>query len=202
MSYATRYEERSQNAHRFSMWLAIVSSCMVFAGFTSAFLVRRGAGGNWAGFDIATVFSLSTFIIIFSSAMMIVAHIANKKGNLSMTTLGLGITLLCGLLFCIFQYNGWVKLVNQGFYPSGNPNPAPQFLFVIVIVHALHVLSGLVFMAIAFGRSLKLLKQKDILEQYNSDKILLIRTDLLGMYWHFMGILWLYLFGFLYFFLK
>ena len=85
-----------------------------------------------------------------------------------------------------------------------NPNPAPQFLFIIVLMHALHVLTGLLFLTVAFIRSiiaLRNLKSDEVLEKIElSEKgVLSIRTDLLSLYWHFMGILWLYLFGFLYF---
>jgi cytochrome c oxidase subunit 3 len=181
------------------MWLFIVSSCMIFAGFTSAFLVRKGAGGAWTGFDISAAFSLPTFIILFSSVTMAAAHIANKKGNITFSAFALFLTFVCGILFCFFQFNGWMLLINQGFYPSGNPNPAPQFLFVIVVFHALHVLSGMIFLLIACVRSLVLLRKKP--EISGSANVLAVRTDLLSMYWHFMGALWLYLFGFLYFFL-
>ncbi|HMU99284.1 MAG TPA: cytochrome c oxidase subunit 3 [Chitinophagales bacterium] len=201
MDYSLKYQERNQGAHKFIMWLAIASSCMIFAGFTSAFLVRKGAGGAWTGFDISSVFSISTFIILFSSATMLVAHIANKKGNLGFASFALFLTFACGLLFCYFQYTGWVYLTNQGFYPAGNPNPSPQFLFVIVIIHAIHVLSGMLFLLIASVKSFMLLKSDKQLVVNPNSNVLQVRTDLLSMYWHFMGILWLYLFGFLYFFL-
>lgn len=204
MDTTVKYQTQNQGAHKFTMWLFIVSSCMVFAGFTSAFLVRKGAGGAWTGFALPNDFNISTFIILFSSACLVVAHLSNKKGQKLLTTFTLLLTIICGLLFCYFQYSGWMLLSSQGFYPSGNPNPAPQFLFVIVIVHVAHVISGLLFMFIAFFKSLWLLKKTNSnnliiqLEQKNNT-ILNIRTDLLSLYWHFMGLLWLYLFIFMYF---
>ncbi|QQR98529.1 MAG: heme-copper oxidase subunit III [Sphingobacteriales bacterium] len=204
MSLTLKYQEKNQGAHKFTMWLFIVSSCMVFAGFTSAFLVRKGAGGAWTGFSLPNEFNISTFIILFSSICLLVADISNKKGNKILMSFTLLLTIICGVLFCYFQYNGWMILSNQGFYPAGNPNPAPQFLFVIVLMHALHVLTGLVFLTVAFVRSLialRKIKSDEVLEKIElSEKgVLSIRTDLLSLFWHFMGILWLYLFGFLYF---
>lgn len=201
MELATlKYKERSQGAHKFTMWLFVASISMIFAGLTSAMLVRRSAGGAWTGADVGHVFALSTVFIIFSSVTMWVAHEANKKGNLKFTAFALFLTLVCGFLFCFFQFNGWMKLIGQGFYPSGNPNPAPQYLFVIVLVHVLHVVSGVVFLFLSSLKSLSLLNKKQL--TITTDfKYMAVRTDLLSIYWHFIGILWLYLFGFLYFFM-
>lgn len=204
MDLSVKYKQQNQGAHKFTMWLLIVSSSMVFAGFTSAFLVRKGAGGAWTGFALPNNFNISTFIILFSSACLVVAHMANKKNQKLLTSFALLITFICGLLFCIYQYKGWSLLSVQGFYPSGNPNPAPQYFFVIVLMHALHVLSGLLFMLIAFVRSLfqlRVVESKIVIYQLEQAEngILNIRTDLLSLYWHFMGVLWLYLFLFMYF---
>jgi cytochrome c oxidase subunit 3 len=204
MGTSIKYQQQNQGAHKFTMWLFIVSSCMVFAGFTSAFLVRKGAGGAWTGFALPSAFNISTFIILFSSVCLMVAHLSNKKGHKLLTSFCLLLTIVCGILFCLFQFNGWNLLSAQGFYPAGNPNPAPQFLFVIVLMHALHVLSGLIFLSIAFIRSLfalRRLKSNNVIQNLESEekRVLNIRTDLLSLYWHFMGFLWLYLFVFLYF---
>jgi cytochrome c oxidase subunit 3 len=204
MGTSIKYQQQNQGAHKFTMWLFIVSSCMVFAGFTSAFLVRKGAGGAWTGFALPSAFNISTFIILFSSVCLMVAHLSNKK---NINYLHHWLPIINYRLwnpFLFFQFNGWNLLSAQGFYPAGNPNPAPQFLFVIVLMHALHVLSGLIFLSIAFIRSLfalRRLKSNNVIQNLESSEkgVLNIRTDLLSLYWHFMGFLWLYLFVFLYF---
>lgn len=119
-----------------------------------------------------------------------------------MTAVGLFTTLVLGILFCVFQVIGWTQLTNQGIYLSYNPNPAGPFFYVITAFHALHVVCGLVFMLVATARSFFKLRQPTgteiITELENSEKgTFAIRTDLLSMYWHFMGLLWLYLFIFL-----
>jgi cytochrome c oxidase subunit 3 len=206
MNLTATYNEKAkfgnQGAQRFTMWLAIVSIMMTFGGFTSAFIVRKGAGGAWSAFTMPSIFNVSTLMILLSSATLIVSHISNKKGNKIMTAVGLFTTLVLGILFCVFQVVGWTQLTNQGIYLSYNPNPAGPFFYVITAFHALHVVCGLVFMLVATARSFFKLRQPTgteiITELENSEKgTFAIRTDLLSMYWHFMGLLWLYLFIFL-----
>ena len=187
------------------MWLFIVTTSMIFAGFTSAFLVRKGAGGAWTAFDIPAIFNISTLLILLSSVFLQVSHVANKKGNKSLTAIGLFFTLILGLLFCYFQIRGWEKLNEIGVYLSFNPNPAGPYFLVITFIHALHVAVGVIFLTVAFVHSVILLRRTDSKEILNdiesSNKgILKIRTDLLTMFWHFMGILWVYLYIFLTYF--
>ncbi|HNM32304.1 MAG TPA: hypothetical protein PKM51_06115 [Chitinophagales bacterium] len=199
---ALKYKVNTQGAQRFTMYLFIITTSMIFAGFTSAFLVRKGVGGAWSSFHIPSVFNISTFLIILSSVFLQSAHIANKKHHKLMTTAGLFLTLVLGLLFCIFQFMGWSELNNEGVYLSFNPNPAGPYFLVITFVHALHVIGALVFLAIAFVQSLNQLKGADsatVLEDLETtdNGILSIRTDLLTLFWHFMGALWIYLYIFL-----
>ncbi len=207
MDVNVKYKVNNQGAHRFTMWLFIVTICMVFAGFTSAFLVRKGAGGAWTPFDIPGIFKVSTLLILLSSVFLQVAHIANKKRHKLMTSIGLFFTLILGILFCYFQIQGWEQLTDMGIYLSFNPNPAGPFFFVITFIHALHVASGILFLAIAFIHSIIVLrksnKMETHLEEDNIQKgMLTIRTDLLLLFWHFLGFLWVYLYFFLNFNLK
>jgi cytochrome c oxidase subunit III len=202
MAATAKYTVNNQGAHRFTMWLFIVTTSMVFAGFTSAFLVRKGAGGAWTSFSIPDVFQLSTLLILLSSVFLQVAHVANKKQHRLLTSVSLFLTFSLGLLFCFFQVQGWKELTDIGVYLSYNPNPAGPFFYVITFIHALHVGVGILFLASAFIYSLILLrrpKSNEVLTNIErSEKgMLKIRTDLLTLFWHFMGILWVYLYLFL-----
>ena len=139
MAVAAKYKNNNQGAQRFTMWLFLVTIAMIFAGFTSAFLVRKGAGGAWTHFDIPGIFKVSTFLILLSSVFLQVAHVANKKQHREMTSVGLFFTFVLGLLFCYFQFQGWKQLTDMGIYLSFNPNPAGPFFYVITFIHALHV---------------------------------------------------------------
>ncbi|MBK6275279.1 MAG: hypothetical protein IPF58_11580 [Saprospirales bacterium] len=82
MSLSVTYNKTkfgNQGAQRFTMWMAIVSIMMTFGGFTSAFIVRKGAGGAWSSFTMPSIFNVSTLMILLSSMSLIVAHISNKK---------------------------------------------------------------------------------------------------------------------------
>lgn len=192
-----RPEANNHKAQRFTAWLGVLSIMMAFLGLTSAYLVRKFAG-NWYNFDMPASFQTSTILILVSSLTLFVAHKSNLKENKLALKLGLFFTMLLGVAFCINQYNGWQELTYEGIYLEGNPSGS--FFYVITGMHAVHLVGGLFFMLIAFLRSIIVFRKK-----YNStytdeyrDK-LVIRTDLLSIYWHFMGFLWVYLFVFLYF---
>lgn len=208
MSESTvKYKANNQGAHRFTMYLFIVTTSMIFAGFTSAFLVRKGVGGAWTSFGLPAIFKVSTLMIVLSSVFLQAAHIANKKHHKLMTTVGLFFTLVLGILFCYFQVQGWKELNDAGVYLSFNPNPAGPFFLVITFMHALHVTGAIIFLFIAFVRSLIQLRRStsaSIIDEIETNEkgILTIRTDLLTLFWHFMGILWIYLFFFLTYNLK
>ena len=185
-------------AQRFTMRLLIVSVSMTFAAFTSYFIVRK-AGGNWMSFDLPPIFWMSTLVIIFSSLSVQMAHMANRKNNAPTLKLGLGLTFLLGVSFCIFQWMGWQVLLQQGVFLSGG-NDSGSIFYVITGAHALHVIVGLAFVLFAVLRSFWLFNKKKYANTFlneENDK-LHIRTDLITVYWHFMGALWIYLFVFLY----
>jgi cytochrome c oxidase subunit 3 len=186
-----------QKAHRFTMWLAIASISMAFAGFTSAFLVRKAAG-QWVNFSMPASFFTSTILLVLSSVTIHAAHVANKKENKFLLISGLASTIVLGALFCFYQFTGWQELLNSGIYLDGNPSGS--FFYVITGTHFAHLAGGIVFLLIAFIRTLWKFVYKSQNSTYmdnNEKSRLWIRTDLLSMYWHFMDVLWIYLFVFL-----
>ncbi|HQD13290.1 MAG TPA: cytochrome c oxidase subunit 3, partial [Chitinophagales bacterium] len=135
------------------------------------------------------------------SVFLQVAHVANKKKQPLLTMLGLFFTLVLGILFCIYQIQGWQQLTDTGIYLSFNPNPAGPFFYVITFLHAAHLAFGLLFLLVAFAYSIYQWRKPS--QEINSNTgILTIRTDLLTLFWHFMGILWVYLYFFLSYNLK
>ncbi|MCZ2394510.1 MAG: cytochrome c oxidase subunit 3 [Chitinophagales bacterium] len=198
MVYPISEKYSQQKAHRFTMYLGLMSITMAFAGLTSAYLVRKGAG-NWVDFPMPVEFYTSTIILLISSATIHVAHVSNKKGHPKMATLGLFVTIILGLLFAFFQFKGWQALNYSGIYIDGNP--AGSFFYVITGMHAAHLLGGVVFLWIALFRSYRLffIKNENTTIVNKKGNALKVRTDLLSMYWHFMDILWVYIFLFLFF---
>ena len=167
------------------LWVGIVSISMFFAGLTSAFIVRK-AEGNWTEFILPDWFIASTAVIILSSLLLIFVKIRLRKGksifNLLFTTLVLGI------IFSYFQFEGWGQLTNQGIYLTGEgSNVAGSFLYVLTLSHLVHLAGGLI--ALVFS------SVKSKLNLYSIDNCL--GLDLTMNYWHFLTVLWLYLFIFL-----
>ncbi len=177
----------------FTLWLGLGSIVMMFAGLTSAFIVRK-AVGNWVEFAMPSLFTLSSAVIVASSASLFMAAQAFKKNKRSLYRLMLGTTLLLGIAFMYLQWQGWEELKSYGILLNGNPSGS--FVYVISGLHAAHVLGGVLVLFVVFIKSLRKHDPvKDLMSEINLNKNLGI--NLLSTYWHFVGILWLYLFVFL-----
>lgn len=169
---------------KFILWLFILSSIMLFAGITSAYIVRQ-AEGNWKIFDLPSMFYYTTVLILLSSATMHWSYLQAKKFNLRNQKIGLWITFVLGVAFLIGQYQGWKELVNSKVYFSGNP--AESFVYVISGFHAVHIIAGLIIMLTAMiGVHSNINQTKNV-----------FRMELSSVFWHFIDILWIYLFVFL-----
>jgi len=174
----------SMNPKKFMMYLAIASIIMIFAAFTSGYIVRR-AEGNWLTFDLPAMFNISSILIVLSSLTMHWAFLSAKKNQIGTLKIAISITAILGAAFCYTQLLGWREMVSIGVYLTGNPSGS--FVYVISLVHALHLFGGLVFLSIVLIKSFQL--------KVHSQNMLSI--ELCAMYWHFLDLLWLYLFIFL-----
>jgi cytochrome c oxidase subunit 3 len=166
------------------MWLFIVSIIMLFAAFTSAYLVRK-AEGNWVEFKLPDLFYYSTGVLIASSIAMHAALIAAKKDQFNALRLSISITFVLGLLFLVMQYYGWAQLVEMNVYFVGNPSGS--FVYVFSGLHGLHLVSGLIVLLVALLAAFQLKINAKALTQ----------IKICSTYWHFLDALWVYLFLFL-----
>ena len=178
---------------KFSLILLMVGMLMLFAGLTSALLVRRGEG-NWFQFDLPVQFIYSTLAVLISSLTMWFAYRAAKVDEIFRTNFLLLATISVGSLFVYFQYQGWLDLAQRGIFfipDEGGANGMISGSFIIMLVglHLLHLVGGLVFLAVVLVKSLL----------FQVHKKNLLSIDLCNTYWHFVGILWIYLYTFLYF---
>lgn len=176
------------DAKKFALWAGLASIVMFFIGITSAFIVKKvaaQAAGSWKEFAIPTWFYFSTAVIILSSLTYWMAVRAFKANNRSQFQLLLLATTILGTLFLTMQYLGWSRLVEIGIYLGGAQSTASgSFFYVISGAHAAHILGGLIFLLIATIKSF--IKP---LSSFNSTSL-----DMIGTYWHFVDILWIYLF--------
>ncbi|WP_187270034.1 cytochrome c oxidase subunit 3 [Pontibacter qinzhouensis] len=172
---------------KFSLWLIIVSIFMMFAAFTSAYIVRRFEG-NWLEFELPAAFLINTVIILLSSASMQLAHNAANKNNLPMVKIMLLLTIGLGIAFLFGQLNAWGELVNNKvFFGGSESNPAGSFLYVLTGVHGFHLVTGLIFLLIVLVASFR----------FKVHSKSMLQIHLCTIYWHFLGGLWLFLYIFL-----
>ncbi len=185
---AIRQEFQSKRRIKKAMlWISILSMIMLFAGLTSAYIVRQ-AEGQWLYFELPTTFYISTAMIVLSSITLLPLVRFAKSNNYNAITLSLGLTTLLGLLFAYFQFEAWGDMIDMGiFFTGAQSNAAGSFLYVITGVHLAHLAGGLFALLFTLVKAL--------LKRYNSNNY--TGLELTATFWHFLDILWIYLLLFL-----
>lgn len=171
------------------LWIAIISMIMFWAGLTSAYIVRQNAG-NWLLFNVPEMFFISTAVIILSSIVFLFVQNAVKKNNTKGIVYGTLVTLILGFVFMICQYKGWGDLFEKGIVLGGKySNPSGSFFILFILAHWAHLIGGIISLIVVLINSLR--------KKYTAENALGI--ELCAIYWHFLSVLWVYLFLFLYF---
>jgi cytochrome c oxidase subunit 3 len=172
---------------RTGIWVGLSAIAMMFAALTSALYVREGsANTDWHHIVLPPVLLLNTLALIASSVALevarhrVAAFMRGQEGSRSPATLWLNLTMLLGLVFVVGQYLAWLKLRSQGLYLPTNPNSS--FFYVFTGVHVIHVLGGL------GGLTRVMVKFRSTARPLRRSTI-----DATSYYWHFMGMLWVYL---------
>jgi len=173
-------QRKKIHPHKFTLWVAIGSIVMMFAGLTSAFIVKSNQT-NWKAVEIPSVFWISTAVIVVSSITMQMALRSFKQREMNRYRLLIGITLLLGITFVMLQWEGFQQLWAQKITFKGSG--AGQFLYVIFGLHALHVTGGIIALGVIF---MKAFVGKTKL--YSS-----VPIEVAATYWHFVDLLWIYL---------
>ena len=189
----TPAEEKARNERSYKLLLlfAMLSMTMMFAGLTSAFVVSKSRADWLKNFELPVAFYISTAVIIGCSVTFHLAKKAIQKDNRNATTSFLLGTLALGILFVVLQFMGFGQIVAAGYYFTGSAsNITTTFLYVVTIAYMAHLAGGLISLLIIIYNHFK--------QKYNSTQTLGI--ELGAMYWHFLDLLWVYLFLFLYFF--
>jgi len=171
---------------RTGIWVALAAIAMSFAALTSALYVREGAATDWHHIVLPPILWFNTLALIASSITLelarhrVAAFMRGQDRSRSESMLWLNATLALGLLFVAGQYLAWMKLRSQGLYLPTNPNSS--FFYLLTGVHAVHVLGGL-------GGLTR------VIVKFRSSRWPLRRStmDATSYYWHFMGLLWMYL---------
>jgi cytochrome c oxidase subunit 3 len=177
-------QQRRIHPHKFTLWVGIASIIMMFAGLTSAYIVKRNQP-NWVAFDVPVIFWYSTAVIILSSITLMQALKAFKQREVQKYRNLVVTTLILGVLFVIMQVIGFSQLWAKGM--TLQANVSFSFLYIIVGLHAIHVLGGIIALFVLFAKAFN---RK--VRNYNA-----VPVEVVSTYWHFVDFLWIYLLIFL-----
>ncbi len=178
-------KEKTRNkipSKKFALFVGCASILMMFAAFTSAYVVRQAAG-NWLEFRLPDIFWYNTIVLLVSSITLHLSYRSFKSGNTTMYRGLMVLTFLLGIAFLVLQYQGWLALEAIGVELTGNPSGS--FVYVISGVHAAHILGGLAALTVALIHAFVL--------PHKITPARKLRFDLTLTYWHFVDLLWIYL---------
>ncbi len=171
---------------KFLVWLFVVSSTIMFGGWTSYYLVFMASKGKGHGLVLPEVFTYSTGVLLISSISLFLAARALKTGSRNKQRMFLWVTFILGIAFGVMQFQGWTSLYQTGAVLVNN-NAAISMIYVVSGVHLLHIVAGLAFVLSSLIGSYKNVSQE--VAEY--------RQDITSIFWHFIDILWIYLYVFL-----
>jgi cytochrome c oxidase subunit 3 len=173
------------------MWVALGSILMMFTALTSAYIVRTRLSDDWRPLWMPHMLWLSTALILVSSITFEVARSSLKKGREQAYSRWLLLTVLLGLGFLAAQFLSWRQLVAQGIYLDSNPHSS--FFYLLTGVHGLHLLGGILALDYLLLRNRRQGGKSEAREKRQ------VVADVVGIYWHFLDGLWVYLFLLLFF---
>ena len=177
---------------KLGIWLFLASEVMLFGGLFSAYIMLRLSDPNWASYgqDALNVplATLNTAVLITSSITMVMSWVSLKLNDLKKYKFYMGLTLLCSFGFLIIKYIEYTSKFDHGLFPSTNNFLAVYF--VLTGLHMLHVIGGIVVNGYFFGPGLKMWNTEP--ERFTN------RIEVAGLYWHFVDLVWIFLFPALY----
>jgi cytochrome c oxidase subunit 3 len=169
--------------YKFTMWVAIGSIIMMFAGLTSAYIVKRSQAG-WVMIDIPLAFWFSTLVILVSSVTVQLAVRSSRERDMPGYRKWMVATAVLGTAFLILQTKGFMDLRAQDIRLVGaGSNASHSFLLAIAGLHGLHVLGGVAALLVIAWRVVRTRTRT-----YSS-----VPAEVISTYWHFVDVLWIYL---------
>jgi cytochrome c oxidase subunit 3 len=184
MAEAVSTQRKKIHPHKFTLWVGIGSIIMMFAGLTSAYIVKGSLPG-FSSVQMPQIFYYSTAVMLLSSFTMQWGLKSFKERGMQQYRRLLTVTMILGILFIALQITGFSQLWNAGNKLAGSAG-AGQFLYVIFGLHAVHVLGGIIALIVMFIKAFSAR-----IRSYNS-----VPVEVMSTYWHFVDLLWVYLFVF------
>jgi cytochrome c oxidase subunit 3 len=177
----------------YMLYLAIFGSIILFAAIFTIFLKKEIVNQD-IPLVIPKVFWVSSAIISISSLTIALAKQSLQNQIFNRFKLYLAITYFLGLLFLVLQISGWVELANKGFTIANHTGVS--FLYILSGLHILHTFGGLVGLSITVA---KVFRNKSYVDSfvYSVNPPNQLNFKLIYTYWHFLDILWIFIFLFL-----
>lgn len=179
------------NNGKIAIWLFLASEVMLFGALFAAYLMMRTGAVSWPRGDsilnvpLATV---NTVVLITSSVTMVMAWASLKRNNFAKFRLYQALTVLAGFGFLGIKYVEYTTKFHHGLFPSTNTFLA--IYFTLTGLHGLHVIGGMAINAYLLGPGAKLWKTNP--EHFTN------RVENSGLFWHFVDLVWIFLFPILY----
>ena len=170
---------------RLAVWWVVASEIVIFGGLLSSYIMHRLAHPEWANYAIHTntwAGAFNTLVLLTSSLSAVLGHYAAEQGDGKKAARYLWLTMLGGVIFLVVKAFEWTYEISLGYTITANAFWA--FYYTAAGLHALHVIGGVVIMGIISRDCLK-----------NQE---LHRVELIGIYWHFVDLVWIFLFPLLY----
>lgn len=189
--------KEKHRAQRLMLYIAMASITMFFAVTTSALLVKKADVLNWAQFPLPSTFILSTIFAVTSSVGFFLSYKCYKVQKFNISRWALFLSGLLGVAFLISQFMGFESLKAMGLPLTGNV--AGSFIYFLALAHGAHIVGGLIALTIVLLKSYLL---RNDLQFEGAGKLNIKRLyslEILTSYWHFVNVLWVYLFLFFYF---
>ena len=179
---------------KLGIWIFLASEVMLFGGLFSAYIFLRlaappGDFAHWASELSVPLATVNTLVLISSSVTMIMAWASLKLKDFSKYKMYMGMTLLCSLIFLVIKYFEYTGKFHHGIYPSSSTFMA--IYFTLTGLHGLHIIGGMIVM-IYFWLPVGYEMWDKQPEHFAN------RVEVLGLYWHFVDLVWIFLFPVLY----
>ena len=181
----------SDQRYRIGMWVALAAILMMFTSLSSAYIVRAASSNDWRPIAIPAALFFSTALIISSSLALEAARQKLKRDLTDHYRGYLLVSALMGIGFLLSQLWSWGQLAAQGIYIATNPHSS--FFYLLTGTHGVHLLGGLLGLGLLLARSRDLLANEPSRARYQGI------VGAVTLYWHFMAVLWIYLFVLLFF---
>ena len=178
---------KQYKAKKMMLWVGMISMAMTFAGLTSAYVVSSSRADWLSQFKIPESFTVSTLFIVLSSFSFYLAKKSLLSKNIKATKILILTTFMLALLFVYFQFRGFADIIAQGYYFTGAESSiTTSFLYVLVLLHLAHLFAGIIALLVVYIRLVR--------GSYSGSNTL--GFELAHLFWHFLDILWIYLYLF------